>query len=182
MNQSGNTTIALTDPDLSSYATQTWVNNQGFKKTDTTTTAGSSNSSSKLYLIGATSQSSSGVTTYSNSGVYGTAGSLYATAFYETSDANLKVFGDDIQVDFEKLKSIPKKYFSWKDGDGSLQLGTSAQAVREIYPELVTEDNILHLDYSKLSIIALAAIDKLYAENRFLESRIKELEQIIKHI
>lgn len=42
MNQSGNTTIALTDtnthPDLSSYATQTWVNNQGFKKTDNNTT------------------------------------------------------------------------------------------------------------------------------------------------
>lgn len=42
MNQSGNTTIALTDtnthPDLSSYATQTWVNSQGFKKTDNNTT------------------------------------------------------------------------------------------------------------------------------------------------
>lgn len=46
---------------------------------NTTYTAGSSNSTSKLYLVGATSQSSTGVTTYSNANVYTTNGTLYST-------------------------------------------------------------------------------------------------------
>jgi hypothetical protein len=53
--------------------------NVPWSNTNTTTTAASSNSTSKLYLIGATSQSSSGVTTYSNSSCYATNGSLYTS-------------------------------------------------------------------------------------------------------
>lgn len=46
--------------------------------TDTKNTAGSSNTSSKIYLIGATSQSTSGVTTYSHDTAYvGADGYLY---------------------------------------------------------------------------------------------------------
>ena len=52
------------------------------KFTDTKNTAGSSNSSNTLYLIGATSQSSAGVQTYSNSGVSMTNGSLTASSVY----------------------------------------------------------------------------------------------------
>ena len=61
--------------------TETTVSGWGFKKTDNDTknTAGSSNSTSKLYLVGATSQSSTGVTTYSNADVYATNGSLFTT-------------------------------------------------------------------------------------------------------
>lgn len=46
--------------------------------TDTTNTAGSSNDTDKLYIIGAKSQDSTGVQTYSNSNVYEQAGTLYA--------------------------------------------------------------------------------------------------------
>ena len=48
---------------------------------DTKNTAGSSNSTSKLFLIGTESQSASGVTSYSNSAVYATAGQLDAAKF-----------------------------------------------------------------------------------------------------
>ena len=48
---------------------------------DTKNTAGSSNSASKLFLIGTGSQSASGVTSYSNSAVYSTAGQLDAAKF-----------------------------------------------------------------------------------------------------
>lgn len=49
-------------------------------------TTGSSSSTSKLYLIGAPSQSSSGVRTYSNSNVYTQFGSIYAGGgFYDVS-------------------------------------------------------------------------------------------------
>ena len=53
--------------------------NSSASGTDTKNTAGSSNSTSKLYLVGATSQSSAGVTTYSNANVYATDGSLFST-------------------------------------------------------------------------------------------------------
>ena len=49
--------------------------------TNTVNSAGSTNSTSKLYLIGATSQASS-ATTYSNSAVYATNGELTATKVY----------------------------------------------------------------------------------------------------
>jgi len=49
--------------------------------TDTKTTAASANSDNKLFLIGRTQQSSTGDTTYSNTQVYETAGTLNATKF-----------------------------------------------------------------------------------------------------
>jgi ubiquinone biosynthesis protein UbiJ len=58
-----------------------------------------------------------------------------------------------------------------------LHIGTSAQEVQKIYPELVSEDDKLHVDYAKLSIIALAAIDKLHEENKELKDRLKQLER-----
>ena len=81
---------------------------------------------------------------------------------------------DNINIDFDKLKLIPKKYYTWKGSD-ILQLGTIAQDIQKIYPEVVSknENGYLSVDYSKLSIIALAAIDKL-------NERIKELECQIK--
>lgn len=55
--------------------------NASGSSTDTKNTAGSSNSTSKLFLVGAASQSSAGVTTYSHANVYATNGSLYSTNF-----------------------------------------------------------------------------------------------------
>lgn len=100
--------------------------------------------------------------------------SVSANAFYASSDIRLKNILDDINIDFDKLKLIPKKYYTWKGSD-ILQLGTIAQDIQKIYPEVVSknENGYLSVDYSKLSIIALAAIDKL-------NERIKELECQIK--
>lgn len=53
--------------------------------TDTKDTAGSTNSTSKLFLIGATSQAAN-PQTYSNSSVYTTNGTLYATTFVGNLD------------------------------------------------------------------------------------------------
>ena len=103
-------------------------------------------------------------------GVYG----CYAAAFYETSDERLKDFSNEIVVDFNKLKEIRKSYFTWKDGDDKTQIGTSAQDVQKVYPELVSEnkDGILTVDYARLSLVALAAIDKL-------DARLSRIEKIL---
>lgn len=102
-------------------------------------------------------------------------GDVYANAFYQTSDENLKDFSNDINVDFAKLKEIRKSYFTWKDDEeGTLQIGTSAQDIQKVYPELVSEDNSGHLtvDYARLSLVALSAIDKL-------DERISKIENAL---
>ena len=115
---------------------------------------------------------------------------VHATGgFFETSDERLKRFDSDIKVDLDKIAQLPKKYFTWKDGNNkNLQIGTSAQAVQEIYPELVSEDEngTLSVAYDKLSVVALAAIDKIYTEiktlhkqNSELEDRISKLEKLL---
>jgi hypothetical protein len=121
------------------------------------------------------------ITVYSTDGKYTniTGGS----APYTSSDERLKNFKDDVEVDFDKLKQIPKKYFTWKSDDEKiLNIGTSAQELENIYPELVNEypegDEIYKtVNYANLSIIALAAIDKLNDKIKNLEEKIKILEE-----
>ena len=106
-------------------------------------------------------------------------GNIYAPAFYESSDERLKDFYNSIDVDLDKLSSLPKKFFKWKSNpNGEFEIGTSAQELQKIYPQLVNTDGngYLTVAYDKLSIIALRAIDKLYEMNKNLERRIQILE------
>lgn len=122
-----------------------------------------------------------------NSTATGWNGTIYvSTAYflngvlYEGSDERWKKFVGDLDVDLEQLKLIPKKYYQWaKDGeDGAVQIGTSAQDVFKQFPEIVSvgDDGFMSVAYDRLSIVALAAIDKLIDENNELKSRIQNLE------
>lgn len=124
-------------------------------------------STTTFYIAGSSSNSTTTGTLYKSANVKVQSGTaVYASGgFYESSDARLKNFGNDVNIDLDKLVKIPKKYFTWKDDKNlTLQIGTSAQAVKELYPELVGEDEngVLSVAYDKLAIIALAAVDKLY--------------------
>ena len=99
--------------------------------------------------------------------------------FFQQSDERLKTFVSDVEVDLEKISKLPKKYFLWQDGrDEDIHLGTSAQAVQDLYPELVKGDKKgnLTVDYAKLSIIALKAIDILNEERKQMKNDIAEIK------
>ena len=63
-----------------------------------------------------------------------------------------------------------------------MQIGVSAQEIQKIYPEIVSEDietGKLTVAYDKLSVVALAAVDKLHAENQELKDRLTKLEEMV---
>lgn len=146
------------------------------------TSVKSTPTTSKYYLCGSLYNTENTSVLYKRSDVYvNTAGSIYGKSFFETSDETLKNFSNNVEVDFEKLLKLPKKYFTWKDGDDTQHIGTSAQEVQKIYPELVSEgsEGKLTVDYAKLSIVALKAIDELYIKNLELEERLSKIETLL---
>lgn len=152
------------------------VNGLDLTKVKSTTTT------STYYLCGSTTDNTATGTLVKRSNVYvNGSGSIYGKSFFETSDETLKNFSNNVEVDFEKLLKLPKKYFTWKDGDDTQHIGTSAQEVQKIYPELVSEgsEGKLTVDYAKLSIVALKAIDELYIKNLELEERLSKIETLL---
>lgn len=165
-------TSTYTDSASQSFAPRTtvasytvgWPND---KNTDTKNTAGSTNSTSKLFLIGATSQAANPVT-YSNSGVYTQSGNVYATHFYETSDSTFKINIKPIS-DSDNIPIL--KEFDWKK-DGTHGYGLIAQELEAMgYSELVDgeEDGSKTVNYS-------AALSLIVGK---LQVKIKELEKEI---
>lgn len=152
--------------------------NAVFTDTAVTTTV----STATTYIVGSTA-STSATSSLTKCSIYMSANTIHGcSGYYQDSDETLKKFKDDIEVDFEKLRKLPKSYFTWNsDEEKKLQIGTSAQKVQELYPEIVSkgDEGTLSVDYSKLSIIALKAVDQLYEENQKLKS---DIEMIKKHL
>ena len=136
--------------------------------TDTKNTAGSTNSSSKLYLIGATSQASNPVT-YSNSGVYTQSGAVYASAgFYDTSDMRVK---DNIEsIDVSKADKIRLVEFDRTDREHH-GYGVIAQELETIYPSMVNtdENGFKTVNYSEIYAVKI----------KYLEDKIAALEAVV---
>lgn len=136
--------------------------------TDTKNTAGSTNSSSKLYLIGATSQASSPVT-YSNSGVYTQSGAVYASAgFYDTSDMRVK---DNIEsIDVSKADKIRLVEFDRTDREHH-GYGVIAQELETVYPSMVNTDEN---GFKTVNYIEIYAV-----KIKYLEDKIAALEAVV---
>lgn len=136
--------------------------------TDTKNTAGSTNSSSKLYLIGATSQASNPVT-YSNSGVYTQGSAVYASAgFYDTSDMRVK---DNIEsIDVSKADKIRLVEFDRTDREHH-GYGVIAQELETVYPSMVNtdENGFKTVNYSEIYAVKI----------KYLEDKIAALEAIV---
>ena len=134
-----------------------------------------------IYIVGI--KTGAAQTGLYDSGVTITNASVKAkNGFFQTSDERLKTFTEDVEVDLDKLSELPKKKYYWTEDKNKVEsIGTSAQKVRELFPEVVNvnEDGYLSVDYAKLSIVALAAIDELNKKNKLLEERLERLEKAL---
>jgi hypothetical protein len=139
---------------------------------------------SKMYFVGRTNVGANNTYgLYGNTLIYSAATTGYLVSergFFESSDARLKEFGEDIPIDMEKVRQLPKKKFYWKDDESkTLHIGTSAQEIQKLFPEAVSEseNGTLLVDYPKLSMVALRAIDVLYDENKKMKEDIEQLKR-----
>lgn len=75
------------------------------------------------------------------------------------------------------LQLNPVHYIFKTDVEEKNQLGLIAQEVQKVFPEFVTEDELLTLNYSGLSVAAIGAIQELNSQNEALRKRVEQLEK-----
>lgn len=116
---------------------------------------------------------------YFNDGiVYDASGSN----LFQNSDERLKNVVANIEPNLDELRTIDKVVFNWKqDESHKNNIGVIAQTVEKLYPELVIENpdsGYKMVNYAGLSVIALAAVDKLYEKVQDLEAEVTMLKSM----
>ena len=110
-------------------------------------------------------------------------GTVYAMHFYENSDIRYKKILRNLSIDSNTIANLPLFDFEWTENN-SIGTGTSAQAVQQILPNLVSGTDKLTLDYGVLGTIAgVAACKELVSQKseiEMLKDRVKQLEQQLK--
>ncbi len=127
------------------------------------------------YLAGNTSYG-----LYTNTGLYAV-GSIYAAAFYYTSDESLKTNIQPIRGGLASVLAMQGVTFEWKK-DGSKSIGLVAQDVEKIFPEAVFTDKetgLKSINGAALTGPIVEAIKELNAKVESQNSRILELEKEI---
>lgn len=93
------------------------------------------------------------------------------------SDIRLKEILGDCPLTVEQVAELPAVRFRWKD-NGTVAVGTIAQEVRKVLPEIVRErpqDGMLSLDYGDLGWLAAHAVAVRVTEHEFRLDRIEKL-------
>lgn len=107
-------------------------------------------------------------------------GQLFCKGLTPTSDLRLKRDFEPTHNVLPGLSQLETFKFRWKDGadDAPLMFGVSAQQIRQLMPEAVSEslnkiegEPILGVDYNQVVVILLKGIQELF-------QRIKELEKL----
>jgi hypothetical protein len=106
-------------------------------------------------------------------------GSIRASeGLLSNSDKRLKENIYPIDNALSRVNQIEGVYFNWKDKEES-QVGVIAQQVKEVLPEVVSEDinSYLSVDYSKLVPLLIEAVNEQSSIIGELEKRIAKLEE-----
>ena len=148
-----------------------------------TGTAGVVGATGELVPLSTADSSTAGYILGKNENSNGWNGTIYVSSayfqngvLYEGSDERWKNIVGNINVDLNDIESIPKVYYTMKsDESEKVQIGTIAQNLREMFPEIVSvgEDGFMSVAYDRLAIIALAAIDELNKKIKELDSKLK---------
>ena len=106
-------------------------------------------------------------------------GFVYATHFYENSDIRYKKILKNLSINSNTIANLPLFDFEWIENN-TIGTGTSAQAVQQILPNLVSGTDKLTLDYGVLGTIAgITACKELVtqkSELQQLKEKVKQLE------
>lgn len=94
------------------------------------------------------------------------------------SDIRLKEILGDCPLTVEQVTGLPAVRFRWKD-NGTVAVGTIAQEVRKVLPEIVTErpqDGMLGVDYGVLGYLSAHAVAVKVTKH---ESRLERIEKLL---
>lgn len=114
---------------------------------------------------------------YAQAGVWSN-GYVSARGQNTGSDIRLKDILGDCPLTVEQVAGLPAVRFRWKD-NGTVAVGTIAQDVRKVLPELVTErpqDGMLGVDYGVLGFLSAHAVAVKVMEH---ESRLERIEKLL---
>lgn len=114
---------------------------------------------------------------YAQAGVWSN-GYISARGQNTGSDIRLKEILGDCPLTVEQVAELPAVRFRWKD-NGTVAVGTIAQEVRKVLPEIVRErpqDGMLSLDYGDLGWLAAHAVAVRVTEH---ESRLDRIEKLL---
>lgn len=118
-----------------------------------------------------------------------TANSVSATTVYQTSDDRLKDYLGDFHFNLADIDRIPLRFFAFKaDKERRVLLGTSAQEVQKVLPEIVGSspaddgEEYLSVDYSKLALVALDCVRQLRDEVATMKAEMAAMRAEIKEL
>jgi hypothetical protein len=99
-------------------------------------------------------------------------------AWTVVSDGRLKCDVEPLQGMLDKAMALRPVNFHYKsDPAGEKQVGFVAQEVEELFPSLVTDGEILTMDYAGMSTVAIGAIKEQQAIITALRKKIEALEK-----
>ena len=124
---------------------------------------------------------------HNSDNTYNNGADLHANAYYADSDIRYKNVIKHSCIDLLSLATLPLFLYTWNDKrDDIIHIGSSAQAVEQVIPQLVTEDStgFKSLNYSILGTVAgITACKELVSQKseiEVLKERVKQLEQLLK--
>ena len=108
-------------------------------------------------------------------------GTVGATAYYYTSDRNLKTRIQPISGALESILRLEGVSFTWKR-DGTKSLGLIAQDVEQVYPELVheAEDGTKSVKYGNLVAPLIEAVKEQQQQIDALKAEIEAFKELVR--